>query len=112
MLADLVTEYSDPTEYGQKLLNAQYEWDEGPAPQVFINMTPEAPEEYEPQDLWLTGKIWSTTCKGFQDFLTAYPGLGIYFEVYSLYEPRQEFYAARGILSMDERERQQRVDVT
>ena len=75
-------------------------------------MTPEAPPDYQPQDLWLTGKTWSTACRGLQDFLTAYPGLGIYFEVYVLYEPSQEFYAASGVLSVDKQERQQRVDVT
>ncbi|MDI1489948.1 MAG: hypothetical protein OHK93_001147 [Ramalina farinacea] len=112
LLARLVGAYSDPTVIGQKLLNPEYEWDQGPAPEVFINMTPQAPEEYEPQDLWLTGKTWSNACKGFQDFLSAYPGLGIYFEVYVLYEPRQEFFAASGVLSVDEQERQQRVDVT
>lgn len=112
LLRDLVTKYSDPTELGKKLLNNHYEWDAGPAPKVFIYMTPEAPAPDEPQDLGLTGEIWSTACRGFQDFLNAYPGLAIRFEVYLLYEPEYEFFAASGALSMDEQERQQRVDVT
>ena len=65
-----------------------------------------------PQDLWLTGKTWSNACRGFQDFLAAYPGLGIYFEIYIIYEPGKEFYAASGVISVDDVERQQTVNVT
>ena len=111
LLADLVREYSDPTEIGQKLLDPHYEWEQGPKPDAYIAMEPEAPHKYTPQDLWLTGKDWSSACRGFKDFLDAYPGLGIYFELYVMYEPGQEFFAASGVLS-EEQARQQRVDVT
>ena len=41
--------------------------------------------------------------RGLQDFLAAYPGLALRFETYVTYpdDPRMEFYAAKGSLSME-----------
>lgn len=111
LLAELVAEWSAPAKRVAKLTRDS-EWDKGPAPEVFITMQPELPSEFEPQDLALLGKSWAAACRGFQDFLTAYPKLGIYYEVYTLYEPRTEFFAASGILSMDRIAMHETVDVT
>lgn len=110
LLEELVRDYSIPEDIHKRMTDHEYDWEEGPDPKVYVFMTPI--ELHEGFDLGLTEGNWADTVRGLQDFLTAYPGLALRFESYVLYEPGEEFYAARGHLRMETVETVARLDVT